>query len=295
VLVKAEFHARPLALDTTFCFSAPTVTMRKYWHVISIGMQNNLAYRVNFLARALFGFVPLLAMLYLWRTIYEGKGDPAATVGSFTLSQMISYYLIVQIVDALTAVNEDDWAIATDIKDGLISQFLLKPVDYLWYRLCLFLSGRITYLGVAVVPLTLFILCFWKYFVLPPSWTQLGWFCVSLTLTALLQFFVSYAMAMLAFWVLEVSTFIFILYAFEYLASGHLFPLNILPPAVKEIIFYTPFPYQLYFPVSVYMGEATGPALWKGLAMQLLWVVVAYGAARFMWSRGIRKYSAVGG
>jgi ABC-2 type transport system permease protein len=269
--------------------------MRKYWHVISIGMQNNLAYRVNFLARALFGFVPLLAMLYLWRTIYEGKGGSAATIGNFTLSQMISYYLIVQIVDALTAVNEDDWAIATDIKDGLISQFLLKPVNYLWYRLCLFTAGRITYLGVAAIPLALFILCFWKYFMLPPNWTQLGWFCVSLAMTALLQFFVSYAMAMLAFWVLEVSTFIFILYAFEYLASGHLFPLSILPPGVQEFIFYTPFPYQLYFPVSIYMGETTGPALWKGLVIQLFWVLVAYGAARFMWSRGIRKYSAVGG
>ena len=47
--------------------------MNKYWHVINIGMQNNLAYRVNFLARSLFGLIPLMAMLYLWRTIYAGK------------------------------------------------------------------------------------------------------------------------------------------------------------------------------------------------------------------------------
>lgn len=268
--------------------------MRKYWHVISIGIQNHLAYRVNFLARALFGFVPLLAMLYLWRTIYDEK-EGAAVIGGFSLAQMMSYYLFVQVVDALTAVNEDDWAIATDIKDGLISQFLLKPVDYLWYRLCLFVSGRITYVGVVAVPLALFILCFHKYFVLPPSWGQLGWFCVSLTFTALLQFFISYTMAMLAFWVLEVSTFIFILYAFEYLASGHLFPLTILPGWLQEFLFYTPFPYQLYFPVSIYMGQTTGNALWLGLAMQCFWVILAYVAARFMWARGIRKYSAVGG
>jgi len=36
-------------------------------------------------------------------------------------------------------------------------------------------------------------------------------------------------MALLAFWVLDVSTFIFILYAFEYIAGGHLFPLDVLP------------------------------------------------------------------
>ena len=41
-------------------------------------------------------------------------------------------------------------------------------------------------------------------------------------------------MALLAFWVLEVSTFIFILFAFEYIAGGHLFPLDILPPLLAR-------------------------------------------------------------
>jgi ABC-2 type transport system permease protein len=113
--------------------------------------------------------------------------------------------------------------------------------------------------------------------------------------TALLQFFMSFAMAMLAFWLLEISTFIFILFAFEYLASGHLFPLAVLPPGVKQILYFTPFPYQLYFPIQIYMGKISGPALWLGLATQILWVLVMYGFARFMWQRGIRKYAAFGG
>ena len=102
-------------------------------------------------------------------------------------------------------------------------------------------------------------------------------------------------MAMLAFWVLEVSTFIFILFAFEYLASGHLFPLDILPPGLEQALYFTPFPYQLYFPVSIYMGKTTGANLASGLLIQGLWVVAAYGVARFAWRRGIKKYSAVGG
>jgi len=100
---------------------------------------------------------------------------------------------------------------------------------------------------------------------------------------------------MLAFWVLEVSTFIFILFAFEYIASGHLFPLDILPPALQQILWFTPFPYQLYFPVSIYMGKAAGADLVRGLVLQITWVICAYGIARLMWARGIRKYSAVGG
>ena len=73
--------------------------MKKYWHVLNIGIQNNLTYRFNFLARTLFGLVPLMAMLLLWRTIYSAKGGDA-TVSTYTLAQMISYYLIMTVVDA---------------------------------------------------------------------------------------------------------------------------------------------------------------------------------------------------
>jgi ABC-2 type transport system permease protein len=266
--------------------------MKKYWHVIGIGIQNNLTYRVNYLTRTLFSFIPLFAMLSLWRTIYAGQGG---AISGYTLAQMISYYLLVAVVDVLTAVNEDDWQIAADIREGNISQFLLKPVDYLWFRLSLFFSGRIAFMAVAVAPLTVFILCFGRYFVLPVNGTAALAFFISLVLTALLQFFISYAMAMLAFWVLEVSTFIFILFAFEYLASGHMFPLDILPPLLKHALFFTPFPYQLYFPIGIYMGRVTGAELWEGLLTQAGWVLLAYAFARFMWHRGVRHYEAFGG
>jgi ABC-2 type transport system permease protein len=266
--------------------------MRKYWHVINVGIQNTLVYRVNFLCRALFGLIPLTASLSLWRAIYEGQ---AGSVAGYTLAQMTSYYLVVTIVDALTAVAEDDWQIAADIRDGQISQFLLKPIDYLTYRLCLFGAGRLIYSAVAFVPVTVFILLQREYFTLPADGATLGWFAVSLVLTGLLQFLLSYTMALLAFWVLEVSTFIFIVFAFEYIAGGHLFPLDILPPALTQALALTPFPYQLFFPVSVFLGKTTGPALYQGLLIQAGWVVVAYGLARWMWSRGVRHYSAVGG
>jgi ABC-2 type transport system permease protein len=260
---------------------------------MGIGLQNHLTYRVNFLARALFGLIPLMAMLYVWRTIYEGKAG--GLVASYSLNEMISYYLLVTIVDALTAVNDDDWQIAADIKDGNISQFLLKPINYLYYRLCIYSAGRIAYLGVAAIPLGLFVFFLRDYFILPRDGATFALFLLSLVLTAFLQFFLSYAMAMLAFWVLEVSTFIFILYAFEYIASGHLFPLDILPAGVARFLNFTPFPYQLFFPVSIYMGKTAGAALAQGLVIQFCWVVIAYGLARLAWARGIRHYSAVGG
>jgi ABC-2 type transport system permease protein len=266
--------------------------MSKYWQVVVIGIQNTLVYRVNFLCRVLFGFLPLVAMLMMWRAIFEGK---ETVVAGYTLGQMISYYLVKTIVDALTAVSEDDWQIAAEIKDGLISQFLLKPIDYLGYRLCLFVAGRLVYSVVALVPVAVLVFYYREAMVLPASGATFGWFLVSLALTGLLQFFLSYTMALLAFWVLEVSTFIFILYAFEYLAGGHLFPLDLLPAPLFHALQWTPFPYQLFFPVNVYLGRVAGAALTQGILIQAAWVALAYLLARGMWSRGIRRYSAVGG
>ena len=213
--------------------------MKKYLHVIGIGIQNNLTYRFNYLTRTLFSFIPLFAMLSLWRTIYATKSG-ASSLSGYTEAQMIFYYIMVAIVDVLTAVNEDDWQIAADIREGNISQFLLKPVDYLAYRLSLFISGRLAFIMMAIVPLAIFIFCFRSYCVAPASAAALAIFPVSLLLTALLQFFISYSMAMLAFWLLEISTFIFILFAFEYLASGHLFPLALLPAPLFHALQFTP-------------------------------------------------------
>lgn len=268
--------------------------MDKYWHVINIGIQNTLVYRMNFLFRSSFGLIPLMATIYLWRAVFAGKAG-APEVAGYTLAGMTSYYLLITIVDMLTAVAEDDWQIAADIREGNINQFLLKPIDYLTYRLCLFGANRLIYTAVAIIPVALFILIQRQYLVAPPDAGAFGCFLVATVLTALLQFLVSYTVALLAFWVLEVSTFIFIVFAFEQVAGGHLFPLDILPGWLAGILHYTPFPYQLFFPVSVYLGRTTGTELWRGLLIQTCWVLFFYLVARWTWSRGLRKYTAVGG
>jgi ABC-2 type transport system permease protein len=267
--------------------------MAKYWHVIAVGIQNSLVYRVNFLVRAVFELIPLLSLLLLWRAIYEGA--EGREVGGYELSELITYYLVVNIVVALTAVTEDDWQIAADIRDGRISQFLLKPVDYLRYRFCLFLAGRLVYTAAALVPTGLFLLSQHEHLEAPASAAHLGFFLAALAMTAVLQFLVSFTMALLAFWILEVATFIFILFAFEYVAGGHLFPLDLLPSFWRELLNLTPFPYMLYFPVRVYLGRLDGAELWTGLGIQAGWLLAVYLLARWVWRRGLRHYSAVGG
>jgi hypothetical protein len=91
--------------------------------------------------------------------------------------------------------------------------------------------------------------------------------------------------------VLEVATFIFILFAFEYVAGGHLFPLDLLLPALHTALNLTAFPYMLYFP-SACTSEGSMPPVSLGLMIQAARVLGTWLLARLIWNRGLKHYSA---
>ncbi len=262
------------------------------WYLFAMGVQNTLAYRVNFVFRAVFNLIPMVAIISMWQAIYAGK---TGEVGNYTLAAMVTYYVLVAIVEALTAVTEDDWQIAAEIKDGQISQFLTRPLDYLHYRLCLFISGRVVYAAAAVLPVGFFVFWHREQLLALPDLGTLVAFGASVVMSAILQFLLSYLVAMLAFWVVEISTFVFILMALERLASGQLFPLDLLPGAMMKVLMWTPFPYGSYFPVSIYLGRLSGGYLAQGLLLQACWLAAVYGLARWVWQRGLKAYTVVGG
>jgi ABC-2 type transport system permease protein len=265
---------------------------RKYASVFTAGLQNTFVYRWNFLLRSLFGLVPLAGTIFIWRALFESRGEE---IRGYDYGQMVYYFLVVLLVDNLVTPTDDEWQIAAEIRDGQINNFLSKPVDYLAYRASLFLSSRLLYTAVTLPPILAVFAWFHDFITLPEDPLTWPLFLVSLLMAAAIQFLLAYALAMLAFWILEISTIVFILYSFEYYLSGRLFPLNVMPDWMQEVLRWLPFTYELYFPVAVVMEKVRGAELWSGLAIQAGWVGLSYLAARFMWKRGLRRYESVGG
>jgi ABC-2 type transport system permease protein len=264
----------------------------KYGSVFAAGLQNTFVYRWNFLLRSLFGLVPLAGTVFIWRALFESRGEE---IRGYDFGQMIYYFLVVLLVDNLVTPTDDEWQIASEIRDGQINNFLSKPVDYLAYRASLFLSSRLLFTAVTLPVIALVFFWFRQFISLPQDpWT---WpvFLVSLAMAAAIQFLIAYALAMLAFWILEISTIVFILYSFEYYLSGRLFPLNVMPDWLQEVLRWLPFTYELYFPVAVVTEKVKGAELWSGLFIQAGWTLAAYLWARFMWRKGLRRYESVGG
>lgn len=266
--------------------------LAKYLKVFEIGLQNTFVYRWNFLLRSLFGMVPLAGTVFIWRAVFAGAGN---RVGTYDYATMIWYFLLAIVVDHLVTPTEDEWQIAADIREGQISVFMVKPLDYLAYRISLFLSYRIVYTLVTFVPLVAVFFWFRDYIQLPQQAVTWPLFFVATAMAAGISFLIAYSLAMMAFWILEISTIVFIFFSFEYFLSGQTFPVDIMPEWVQRVLWFLPFPYELFFPVQVFMEKIHGPRLWQAFAIQALWVVAMWGIARALWGMGIRRYQAVGG
>lgn len=264
----------------------------KHLQIFSIGIQNTFVYRWNFLLRMVCGLVPLAGTFFIWDSVFAARG---ASIQGYGLQTMVFYFLLAVFVENLISPTEDDWQIAADIRDGRMSSFLVKPMDYLAYRLNLYVSYRLLYIGVIAIPILILAWIMREYLQMPTDPRTWPWFVLSVGMAALIQFFLAYSLAMLAFWILEISTVIFIVYSLEYFLSGHVFPLDLLPPAFTAFVKWSPFTYELYFPLQVYLERIQGAELRDGLCIQAGWVIACYGLARLLWKLGIRRYQAVGG
>ena len=266
--------------------------MRKYFKVFDIGLQNTFVYRWNFFFRSLFGLFPLLGTVFIWGAIFQAKGGG---INNFDYASVVYYFLLVLFLDSLITPGDDEWQVAADIRDGQMNAFLVKPMNYLVYRMALFVSNRLLYTLMTLPVVILVFAVFRHYLVWPSSWITWMLTMISVFLAALLQFLVAYSVAMLAFWMLEISTVVFIIYSFEYFLSGHMFPLAFVPDRIQGILRLSPFPYEVYFPISIFMEQAKGAAIWQGMLIQACWVLLIYLGASALWRGGLRKYQAVGG
>ena len=210
----------------------------------------------------MFGIVPLVGTVFLWKAIFHSKQAP---ISGYEYSSMIFYFMITVFLDNLITPTEDEWQIAAEIRDGRISSFLIKPVNYLGYRISLYLSYRLLYISVVLIPILCLGWIFRENLRIPEHAITWLVFAASTVLAAALQFLIAYSLAMIAFWFLEISTIVFILDSFEYFLSGHNFPLDIMPRWLLGFIHWSPFTYELFFPAQVFMERIRGAALAEGL------------------------------
>jgi len=266
-------------------------TLTKYRHVFMVGLQNNLVYRWNILLRGFFSLARLAVVCILWAAAYAGVSQ----IGGYSLGQTFTYFVTLIALQFIIGAFNEDYQIGEEIRNGIINQFLLKPINYYAYRFTVFLAAR-TVSGVLVfVPLLAIFPLLKPYLSFPGDPWRLALGIPALGLAAMIQFTIAYCFGLLAFWFLEIQGFVILSFAAETLLSGQVFPLDLLPPAIFKIAQMLPFYYMMYFPAGIVAGRIEFASAVSGLAIQVVWVALFLLLAKTFWAAGLRKHTAVGG
>lgn len=263
----------------------------KYRHVFLVGLQGNLVYRWNFAIRGFFSLFHLLVVFILWGAAFAGR----ESIGGFDLAQTMTYFVVLLMMQFFIGAFNEDYQISEEIRNGLINQFLLKPINYFLYRFTIYGAARFVSGLLFLLPLAFAYPFIHEHLAFPAEPWRLGVGLVAMLLSALIQFSIAFCFGLLTFWFLEIQGFVILSFAIESLLGGQMFPLDLMPDWVFRFAQYLPFYYQMYFPVAIFTGRIDQALAVQGLGLQAIWVVLLLAFNHFLWTRGLRRHTAVGG
>lgn len=257
--------------------------MDKYLKVMSIGIQNELEYRFNFLSKVVFSFVPFFVNLFLWKSI--GYSDSQG---------IISYYYVTLILNIMI-INNIAISISNEIRTGNINKYLIKPINYFLYYVSLDFPKRLVYMSIGMPIIVLL-----GFFIRGELELQFRLYNVLLFIGAALigymvNILISYILGITTFYFSEISSLYSTLEVIKSIFAGTVFPISLLSGTARILFHITPFPYICYVPASVFLGRFTIKEVEVYLVIGVMWVLMLYIISRLLWKSGIYKYSAFGG
>ncbi|HEX3599406.1 MAG TPA: ABC-2 family transporter protein [Lacipirellulaceae bacterium] len=273
--------------------------VQTWWTILRICIEERLIYRGDFWLGTLMRFLPIVTQIFLWGAVFEGmratQGGAGQQIAGYSYHDFVAYYLLTTISRAFSSMPGLAGSIALQIRNGEIKKYLVQPVDLIGFLLLMRVAHKLVYYGIAILPFAIVFYMCRGYF---PGWPPAGVtiaFITSLIFSFLLGFFLEATIGMIGFWFLEVSSLLFLYMLFNFLFSGQMFPLDMLPKPWSTIVQLTPLQYLAYFPSAVFLQKVQGHDLWVGLSVQAAWVLFFIVASRVTFWRGVKRYSGFGG
>jgi ABC-2 type transport system permease protein len=269
-----------------------TARLQLWWTIFSMCVAERLAYRGDFIVGTTMRFLPIITQIFLWTAVYAS----ADTMAGYNRNDVVAYYLLTMVARAFSSMPGLASSVARQIREGEIKKFFIQPIDLIGFNLLARMGHKLVYYGVAILPFTaVFYLC-GDYF--PREWPRgeiWAAFLLSLVLSFLMGFFLEISLGLCGFWTLEISSLLFVYMLFNFFFSGHMFPLEVLPPPYRGWVELLPLKYLAYFPAAVYLGKVPADRLWFEIAVAMLWVITFMVLSRILMNAGFRRYSGFGG
>ena len=267
--------------------------MKKYLAIFRIRFINALQYRAAAMAgmatQFAWGFMEIFAFAAFYRT----------SPGDFPMefSQTVSYIWMQQAFLALFMMWFWENDIASAITEGSIAYELVRPVDLYSRWFCQAAANRLARAALRCVPILLvaFIIPEPYRMSLPPNVGQLMLFLFSAVLSLGVVVAFSMLMYVSLFYTLSpMGTRLIVVVLSDFLA-GATVPLPFFPAPVRSVVELLPFAAMQNMPLRIYGGNIAGADAWRGIALQVFWVIALLAVGRFTMNRALKKVIVQGG
>ena len=260
----------------------------KYLAVGRMGFATAVAYRGEHLLRTAFLVLILYAFAVLWRTVYGAS--QAQVIEGFTLPAMIWYLVITEAI--VFSRPRLAGRIDTEVKSGTLAYTLVRPYSYIMFHYAQSLGEALArgLMSFMVGGVTVSLL------IGPPPFNvaNIGFFAVALWLGATIDFLLTFAVGLLAFWIEETSPLAFIQDRLLMLLGGMMLPLEVFPAVLRTIAGWLPLSMIIYAPARLLVG-ATTLKPWPVLMAQVAWLAVAAVVCSATFRAGVKRVNVHGG
>jgi ABC-2 type transport system permease protein len=272
----------------------PLRAVQKYLKIFRVSLTERLHYRGDFFLGTVLRYLPMLTTILLWQAIYASSPHPD-DIGGYTQNQMIAYLLLIHISRTFSSMPGVAAGVARDIKDGSLKKYLVQPLDMIGYLLAYRAAHKVAYITTSFLPYALlFFLCRDFFDTFPDPVTFVA-YVIALLLGFVIGFFFETALGMIGFWILEVSSLLWVVGTVNFFVSGQMIPLDVMGPTWTAVLRWLPFQYLAYFPARIFLCKVPPDELWWDLLIEIAWAVALILLCKALYARGLRRYSAYGG
>lgn len=222
--------------------------------------------------------------ILLWITIGQFSGDQ-----SLDTRQIVSYFLIAGgLMSYLYAGMGIAGMFLKLIKNGELSQYLLRPVNVIVYPWALRTGRNLINQITGLIQIVIGLL------IAQPDLGGRGLLMLPIVFinALLINAAFNILLGCLAFYFVEIKGFISTFVHIAKLMRGDLMPLFLMPLAIQSILQATPFPASMFHLVGLLQGKT--PPTWPQILIGSMWAIGLCFIASLAWRRGLKHYEATG-
>lgn len=256
-----------------------------------IQWQKVLVWRLSVFVYRLGEMLEKIILVSMWIFIY---GSSSGMIKGYSMEEMVTYVLIGGLFSAMS-FNLIWGTVSRDIERGDLSLFLVKPVSYIKYQIYTEFGGWALNILASILAQSVVIFLFIDKIIINTDFKTLSIISIMIFLTIFIEVLIGLLVGFIAFWSEgEVGGFHNLSSIIRKFFAGVFFPLSLLPTSLSFIGFYLPFAYSFFVPAQIYLGKMSMDMAWKGIVIQLVWILILSILVKIVWKKGLKKYEAVG-